>query len=76
MRIEYLTTIDEMATTQLLWLKGSGVFEKWIAWGIFYWVASIAAVLYFADGSIILKFLGGALIGGILSYRIIFDHKI
>jgi hypothetical protein len=26
MRIEYQITIDEMATSQLLWLKGSDVF--------------------------------------------------
>jgi hypothetical protein len=75
MRIEYETTIDEMATTNLLWLKDTGTFEKWIAWGVFYWLLVIAIIIYFAEGSLFGKFMGGAAIGGLLSYRMIFDHK-
>ena len=76
MRIEYNVTLDELATTNTLWLRGTGTFEKWKAWGIFYWLLTIGGVVYFGEGLLIGKVLIGFILGGALAYRMVFHPEI
>lgn len=75
MKIEYDTTIDEMVTTQMLWLRGTNTVEKWQAWGVFYWSAIMFLIVYFGNGSLISKSLAGFVVGGVIGGRMVFDPK-
>lgn len=75
MKIEYEVTVDEMIETQLLWLRGTNVFKKWIAWGVFYWLLVVALITYFAEGDTIVKLAVGFIFGAFLGGPIILNHK-
>lgn len=75
MKIEYQTTIDEMVTTQMYWLRNSGVFGQWVAWGALWWVSIGALVFYFAEGPLINRLLVSVIFGGIVGGTMIFGHK-
>jgi hypothetical protein len=76
MRIEYEVTLDELATTNTLWLKGTGTFEKWRAWGVLYWLLAMAVIVYLGEGMLIGKILVGFILGGFLAYRMVFHPEI
>lgn len=75
MKIEYITTIDEIIDTQLLWLRGTNIYAQWIAWGIFFWVLIIFLIAYFSTGPLINKLFAGLLLGGFVGGSLIFNHK-
>ena len=75
MKIEYDTTIDEMITTQMLWLRDTKTFEKWMAWGVFYWLGIVFLVVYFGNGPLFNKLLVGFLFGGVIGGRMVFNPK-
>ena len=75
MKIEYSVTLDEIVETQLYWLRGSGVYEKWIIWGCSYWVLITLIIVYLGNGNIFIKFLVGAIFGALVGGPIIFRRK-
>ena len=75
MKIEYKATIDEIVTTQMLWLRDTHTLEKCVAWGVFYWLGTVLAVVYFGNGPLFNKLLIGFLVGGVIGGRMIFNPK-
>lgn len=70
-----MTTIDEIVETQLLWLRGTNIFSKWIAWGVFLWVLIVFLITYFGDGPVVNKIFVGILLGGFIGGNVIFNYK-
>lgn len=75
MKLEYLSTLDEVIETQMLWLRDLKTVTKWRLWGVFYWFVIAALFFGFATGQTINKIVFGTVFGGLLSGNLVFNAE-